>query len=163
MNLTRAQLAERAGVTPANLAHIERHALTTRWDTLIKILKPLYLEYDVYDPDVGFHPTRRSSRGLPPQITMEEVGKLIRTARRRQGYTQKQFAKAATLNRLTLIRIERGNPNCSWKGVLSCLLVLNLQQRLILDEERSRQYTIDIKRDPLYLRKYRKHSAGAAP
>lgn len=69
---------------------------------------------------------------------MEQLGENIKLARKRRGYTQVLISERTGLSRLTIRRIERGDPGVSIGHYLSVLSVLGLAGDLAnvaLDDE----------------------------
>ncbi|MCY4228168.1 MAG: helix-turn-helix transcriptional regulator [Gammaproteobacteria bacterium] len=69
---------------------------------------------------------------------LEQLGENIKFARKRRGYTQVLISERTGLSRLTIRRIERGDPGVSIGHYLSVLSVLGLAGDLAnvaLDDE----------------------------
>lgn len=61
--------------------------------------------------------------------TEYELGRLLRNERKRQGLTQTDVAKAASINRATLVALEYGE-NCELDSLVRVLAALNKGLRL---------------------------------
>lgn len=65
---------------------------------------------------------------FPPALRqLKELGERLRLARLRRNYSAESVASRAGITRMTLYKIEQGNPGVSFGGYLSVLRVLNLQ------------------------------------
>ena len=67
--------------------------------------------------------------------TTEEVGAIIRTARKRQGYTQVELAEAAGVGVTYVINLEKGKPTAEIGKALHLCELLSIS--LFAEERRS--------------------------
>lgn len=56
-----------------------------------------------------------------------KIGKLIREARKKKGYSQEGFAAEAGLGRTYMGRVERGEQNISIQNLIKIALTLNVE------------------------------------
>lgn len=61
-----------------------------------------------------------------------KIGKLIREARKAQGYSQEAFAAEAGLGRTYMGRVERGEQNISIQNLIQIALTLDLNLNNLL-------------------------------
>ena len=76
------------------------------------------------------------------QRLLEQLGENIKLARKRRGYTQVLISGRTGLSRLTIRKIERGNPGVSIGHYLVVLSVLGLADdfaKVALDDELGRK------------------------
>lgn len=67
---------------------------------------------------------------IPVQKTLRKLGKDISDARRRRRITMDIMAERAGFSRITLAKIEKGNPSVSMGGYASALFVLGMVEHL---------------------------------
>ena len=73
---------------------------------------------------------------------LEQLGENIKLARKRRGYTQVLIAERTGLSRLTIRKIERGDPGVSIGHYLAVVSVLGLAgdfAKVALDDELGRK------------------------
>lgn len=58
---------------------------------------------------------------------LEKIGKLIRSAREEQGYSQDEFAAEAGLGRTYYGRVERGEQNISIQNLIRIAITLQVE------------------------------------
>ncbi len=58
---------------------------------------------------------------------LEKIGKLIRSAREEQGYSQDEFAATAGLGRTYYGRVERGEQNISIQNLIRVAITLGVE------------------------------------
>lgn len=61
-----------------------------------------------------------------------KIGKLIREARKKQGFSQEGFAAEAGLGRTYMGRVERGEQNVSIQNLIQIALTLQVELRVLL-------------------------------
>lgn len=61
-----------------------------------------------------------------------KIGKRIREARQKRGYSQEDFAAAAELGRSYAGRVERGEQNISMQSLIQIALTLEVEARDLL-------------------------------
>jgi transcriptional regulator with XRE-family HTH domain len=65
---------------------------------------------------------------MTPIGTLEQLGQVVRAARKQAGLSQAELARDAAVNRYTVIRLETGKlADVNYKTLASILGVLNLQ------------------------------------
>lgn len=67
---------------------------------------------------------------LPALRALRKLGHDLRDARRRRRIPSALLAERAAIGRMTLIRIERGDPSVSMGGYASALFALGMTDRL---------------------------------
>lgn len=67
---------------------------------------------------------------IPVQKALHKLGQDIRDARRRRRIPMALMAERAGMGRLTLTKIEKGDPTVSFGGYASVLFVLGLTDQL---------------------------------
>lgn len=79
--------------------------------------------------------TQNTTKRLPAVVLaeLENLGILVRGARLRQQWTQKNLAERAAISITTLQRLEKGNPNISFSAVAMICWLLNIPWKLQLD------------------------------
>ncbi|MCB9234701.1 MAG: helix-turn-helix transcriptional regulator [Bacteroidia bacterium] len=73
---------------------------------------------------------------------LQQLGENIRLARKRRKLTTTQVSERANIDRTTLYRLEKGNPQVSLGALFNVLRVLNLQDdflKLAADDELGRK------------------------
>src|SRR5580700_6444048 len=73
---------------------------------------------------------RKSMLPLPVKRALDKLSADIRDARRRRRIPMALMAQRASIGRMTLIRIERGDPSVSMGAYARVLFVLGLTARL---------------------------------
>ena len=66
----------------------------------------------------------------------EQIGNIIRRARKKRGMSQSELGAKAGLRQETISLIEKGNPSAKLETILNVLSVLNLEFRI---NERTKQ------------------------
>ena len=61
-----------------------------------------------------------------------KIGKLIREARKKQGFSQEDFAAEAGLGRTYMGRVERGEQNISIQNLIQVALTLRVELSALL-------------------------------
>jgi transcriptional regulator with XRE-family HTH domain len=72
--------------------------------------------------------------GLPPnsKIFLEELGKRLRLARKRRGYSREKMAALSYVGRNTLVRMENGDPGVSVGAWAQAFHVLGMDRGWLL-------------------------------
>lgn len=75
---------------------------------------------------------RRSENALPIPVrrTLRKLGTDIRDARRRRGIPTRVMAERAFISRMTLNKIEKGDPSVSLGSYATALFILGMHERL---------------------------------
>ena len=75
---------------------------------------------------------RKSKNTLPIPVrrTLGKLGAEIRDARRRRGIPTTVMAERAFISRMTLNKIEKGDPSVSFGSYATALFVLGMNERL---------------------------------
>ncbi len=87
----------------------------TRYDEIFRLTERLREEIDALEND-------RRSAPLP----VEELGNLVKTARKEQKLTQDELADLAGVSKGTLKRIEADNRNITFSNVIDVLQTLGM-------------------------------------
>ena len=66
------------------------------------------------------------------QPNLVKIGKLIREARKKEGYSQEDFAAAAQLGRTYMGRIERSEQNLSINNLIKIAITLQVELSSLL-------------------------------
>ena len=90
----------------------------------------LYTKYNIVHKDR--HMPRKSENTLPIPVrrTLRKLGAEIRDARRRRGIPTTVMAERAFISRMTLNKIEKGDPSVSFGSYATALFVLGMNERL---------------------------------
>ena len=74
----------------------------------------------------------RALLALPGSVTraLQKLGQDLSAARKRRGLTMALTAERAFINRLTLVRVERGDPNVSMGIYATVLFVFGMANRI---------------------------------
>ena len=67
---------------------------------------------------------------IPVRRTLRKLGAEIRDARRRRGIPTTVMAERAFISRMTLNKIEKGDPSVSFGSYATALFVLGMNERL---------------------------------
>jgi XRE family transcriptional regulator, regulator of sulfur utilization len=118
LDLSQGAAAARAGMGESHWSAIERGRKNARMMTFGRVARALGWELDELVCAAG-PARRRHEEASPTRATNGEarvdlraaVGIVIRTARGRQGLTQREWAERAGLSRTNVCRVERGEVN----------------------------------------------------
>jgi DNA-binding XRE family transcriptional regulator len=71
---------------------------------------------------------RKRTTSLPPSVreSLKEVGDLIACARKEKRWTQEELARRIGINRMTVVRIEKGAPEVATGWYLTAAWLLGL-------------------------------------
>lgn len=71
---------------------------------------------------------RKRTTSLPPSVreSLKEVGDLIACARKEKRWTQEELARRIGVNRMTVVRIEKGAPEVATGWYLTAAWLLGL-------------------------------------
>ena len=75
---------------------------------------------------------------IPVQIALRSLGKNISNARRRRRIAMELMSERAGFSRITLYKIEKGDPSVSMGAYASALFVLGMTDHLVLIADASR-------------------------
>lgn len=67
---------------------------------------------------------------IPVQKALRKLGRDINMARRRRNITMALMAERAGISRVTLAKVEKGDPSVSFGAYASALFVLGMTERL---------------------------------
>lgn len=103
--------------------------------------------------------TQKTHKQLPIaiQAKAQELGNLIRGARIRRQWTQKNLAERAAISITTLQRLEKGHSTLSFSAVLMVCWLLDIPWKADINEEESiylKALTEDKKRARLSLKEH---------
>lgn len=80
--------------------------------------------------DANDKPKRQSPTPLPVSRAMKKLGHDLRDARRRRRIPVAILAERASISRMTLNRIEKGDPGVSMGSYSTVLFILGMLERL---------------------------------
>ncbi len=71
---------------------------------------------------------KKPTPSLPPSVqeSLKELGQLIACARKEKQWTQEELARRIGINRMTVVRMEKGAPEVATGGYLTAAWLLGL-------------------------------------
>ena len=69
------------------------------------------------------------------RLTTEQIGELIKTARKNMGVTQRALAMTSGTGLRFIIELEKGKPTCQFGKVLTVIHTLGISMKLTLPDK----------------------------